>query len=683
MKRLATTLLMSIGLSAVMPASAQEPQRDSQGRILLTPQTDLYEEGILREGPDDFYWDGSRFVLTKGSRPAAVSEKCPSVPEDAVNATFSPDSNRIAYTLGSDLYVMDVATGQQTRLTEDGTEFITNGYASWVYYEEILGRASQYKAFWWSADSRKIGFYRFDNTGVPVFPIYISDGQHGSLINTNYPKAGDVNPKVRIGMIDVTVPGAETVWADFNEDDDQYFGIPFWGADSKEFYIAHMPRVQNTLELFAVNATDGTKRSVYREEYPTWINWMEEIVFEKDGLYMVRDFEGWQQIYFLPYDGSGIRRITDGNNWTISIVAVNHSKGDVYFLAKRASTVRRALYKADRKGRIIPLTDEAFNVAKAEISDDFKQFAVSLSNGKTPYRLAVYSLVKKNRDGSFRLLEEFDSKGERFGEFAIALPELISITTPDGFTLPGQIIYPLNFDPQKKYPVHINIYGGPDAPQVRDIWKGITDATQWWAYNGIIQITIDNRAGGHAGRKGLDMIYRNLMEYELSDFIEWAKYLRSLPYVRADKLGVEGFSFGGTMTVMCLTKGAEYFSYGIAGGGVYDWMLYDSHYTERYMDTPERNPEGYANTVIKCAGLYPTEYGDSSSKPDHMLKITHGTADDNVHFQQTMQLIDELQRLNKNFEFMIYPEGKHGYKGYQGEHFDSANKDFWLRWLKD
>lgn len=684
-----TLTVIAASIALLFGAAAAQAATDREGRILLT-QDQLngnLPEGILNEIPSDYYWNGKKFIFA-----ARPSEKkaLPDVGEGAQNVTYSPDSSMVAYTMDGDLYVTELATMERKRVTLDGSDVISNGYASWVYYEEIFGRPSNYKAFWWSPDSRKLGFYRFDNSLVPVFPIYHSDGKHGFLNNTRYPKAGDPNPGVRIGMADVTAdnPSESIVWAGFDESEDQYFGIPFWGADSREFYIARMPRVQNTLELFAVSAADGSMRSVYREEYPTWIDWMEEIVFSRDGLYMVRDIDGWQQIYFLPYDGSGARKLTSGENWSISLVGVDENgdcrqKGDVYFLAKRASTLRRALYRVDTMGNIEPLTDEDYDVTKLEMSDDYRQFAATYSNGRTPSKVSIFKTGKRSRNGSLRETVIADMKGPEFDKYAVALPEIIYIETEDGFRLPAQIIYPLDFDPSVKYPVHIDIYGGPDTPLVRDRWRGINDATQWWANNGIIQITIDNRAGGHCGRKGLDMIYRHLMKYELQDYVAWAKYLRSLPYVDGDKLGVEGFSFGGCMTVVCLTRGAEYFSYGIAGGGVYDWTLYDSHYTERYMDTPERNPEGYADTVLGMVDLYPTEYDGSLEKPSHMLKITHGTGDDNVHFQQTLQLVDELQKHNKRFELMVYPEGMHGYKGYQGTHFNNANKLFWLTWLKD
>src|SRR5574344_2369152 len=226
------------------------------------------------------------------------------------NVTLSPDRKAEAFTRDNDLWVRTLPDSLETRLTFDGSEVILNGYASWVYYEEIFGRSSNYRAFYWSPDSHKIGFYRFDNSRVPVFPIFSPAGQYGSLNNTRYPKAGGTNPSVRLGVSDLTSHDRKVVWADFNEKDDQYFGLPFWGADSRELYVSHEPRRQNRLDLYAVSVSDGSKREVYHEEYPTWIDWIEGMLFTDKGLYMARTFEtGWEQIYFLGFDGKLKRQI--------------------------------------------------------------------------------------------------------------------------------------------------------------------------------------------------------------------------------------------------------------------------------------------------------------------------------------------------------------------------------------
>ena len=701
---------------------------------------------------DGTYEDDGAFSInvrnrkrTEGIKAPAKYSEFPLNPKGAVNLTYSPDSTKLAFTRDNDLYVVDIASGVETRITNDGTDLILNGYASWVYYEEILGRPSRYKAFWWSPDSKKIGFYRFDNTEVPLFPIYsayvnpsaaasqsqspkVTDlGLGGSLSETRYPKAGQTNPQVRIGIVDLTdecvgcpMRCEEAItWADFDPTLDQYFGIPFWGPDSKEFFIARMPRLQNTIDLYAVNPEDGSKRHVYIETYKTWLNWFNGVVFTDTGLYMAREFEtGWQQIYFLSYDGKEFRRLTDGPNWNVSIVRVDEKKGNVYYTAKRDAVAKQALYKVDKKGVITALTDPAFNATGISFSPDGKYFVASLSNMTTPTHIAVIAdkggVVSEGKNNicaypsapdkaemlAGKIWEEADidakpvkypaanivadMKGPDYDPSEYALPELVYITVGDGFNLPGMIVYPKNFDQSKKYPVHVDIYGGPDTPQVRDRWVTPNASNQWYSENGIIQITVDPRAAGHNGRAGLDMIYRQLTVWEVKDFCAWADCLKALPYVDGDKIGVEGFSFGGTMTSMLLMQAPDKFHYGIAGGGVYDWVLYDSHYTERYMDTPQNNPEGYAvSKVMNYVEGYPTVYstGKSSVEPV-MLKLTHGTGDDNVHHQNTLQLLDALHKAGKKFDFMIYPDGMHGYRGYQGAHFQNANNEFWLKYLK-
>ena len=608
-------------------------------------------------------------VRTTGVKAPEKYAGFPLHPDGAVNLTFSPDSTQLAFTRGNDLWVVDIATGTERRLTFDGTTTIMNGYASWVYYEEIFGRPSRYRAFWWSPDSRRIAFYRFDDTEVPMFPIYSPFGQDGTLRETRYPKAGEKNPEVRIGIADLS--DGHIVWADFDEKEDQYFGTPFWGADSRRFFVPREPRIQNTLDLYAVNPEDGSKRAIYHEEVSTWLNWIEGMLFSDKGLYMVREFEtGWQQIYFLSYDGSVLKRLTDGPNWRISLERLLPD-GSVAFLAERDSHVRKALYKVSPKGVITPLTDLSMNVLSVSFSPDGKHFVSRASNLKTPWEYRLQDLK-----GHSELVASM--AGKDFASASLPTGELVSITV-DGLELPGVIYYPEGFDPSKQYPVHVDIYGGPDTPLVHDRWVN-PQQYAWYAQNGIIELIADCRAAGHNGREGLDAIYKHLNTIEVSDFIEWSKWLKSLPYVKADKIGVEGFSFGGTMTAVLVATAPDYFPYGIAGGGVYDWLLYDTHYTERFMSTPEDNPEGYKNSsAINLVGKYPVKVGKADGRV--MLKLTHGTGDDNVHYQNTLQLIDVLHRKDAEFELMLYPDGMHGYRGYQGRHFQKSNQEFWLRYL--
>ncbi|MBE6214756.1 MAG: S9 family peptidase [Bacteroidales bacterium] len=722
---------MRVGLSVLLTffaisfASAQEFCRIPKSWKWISDEQVVFSY-------DRTYTDSAAFLVNArtGARKDGVKApdryvSFPLKPEGAVNLTYSPDSTMLAFTRENDLYVVNIEDGKETRLTHDGSDVILNGYASWVYYEEIFGRATRYKAFWWAPDSKSIAYYRFDNSKVPMFPIYsafadpsgassqsqspkVTDlGLGGSLSETRYPKAGQTNPEVRIAVTDLK---GNTVWADFDYDEDQYFGPPFWSPDSREFFVPRMPRLQNTLDLYAVDPSDGSKRHVYDETYPTWLSWIYSAVFTDEGLYMVREFEtGWQQIYFLSYDGRTFRRLTDGTNWAVDIVRVDRKNDEVYFTAKRDATVRQALYKVNSKGVVTALTDPAYHVTGISFSPDGKYFAASYSNITTPTRVAIFQtsgggitseghkediarwntigpVMQKLRPGFYGLKGKViaDMAGPDFNPAVYALGSLIHITTKDGFTLPGIIVYPKDFDSSRKYPVHVDIYGGPGTPMVRDRWITPNESNQWYAENGIIQITVDPRAAGHNGRKGLDMVYRRLTVNEISDFCEWADYLKSLPYVDGDKIGVEGFSFGGTMTCMLLMQAPDSFHYGIAGGGVYDWALYDSHYTERYMDTPQNNPEGYSvSRVLDYVHMYPAACSDGfcDRVEPVMLKITHGTGDDNVHHQNTLLLLDRLHREGKKFDFMIYPDGMHGYRGYQEKHFEQSNREFWKRYL--
>ncbi len=580
------------------------------------------------------------------------------------NPTYSPDSSMVAYTSGGDLFVRPAAGGQAIRLTEDGSDVILNGYASWVYYEEIFGRPSRYKAFWWSPDSRKLAFYRFDNSVVKMFPIYSPyGGKGGSLSETRYPLAGDPNPNVKVGIVNLDKP-QDIVWADFDPEADQYFGTPFWGDDSKKLFVQREPRVQQELELFAVSASDGSKSLIYRETYPTWLDWMDDMLFTKEGLYMSRAFEtGWQQIYFLSYDGKTLRRLTSGVNWRISLLA--EDKGTVYFTSYRDSDVHQCLYSVDRKGRIRLLSDPDSAVRVEDLDLRKKTAKVSYSNINTdwvPYTIDLRKALSVPVGGQSEPAVSPD--GPVF--------EIVYAEMSDGQKVPAAIALPRDFDPSKKYPVVMEIYGGPDNPYVRDSKRRPSPMVRWFWETGVIRAIVDTRAAGHTGRKGTDLVYRDVVSVPVEDACTWARWLGNLPYVDAERIGVEGFSFGGTMTAMLVMNHPELFRCGVAGGGVYDWELYDTHYTERFMDTPQRNPGGYAKARVLN---YVDNYDPSRSR----LKLTHGTGDDNVHFHNTLMLVDYLQRSGKQFDLMIYPDGMHGYRGEQAAHDNQADKEFWTR----
>ena len=656
----------SIIIAVLLAVLSTAFDSNAQQKIRLTDEqiATRIPAGIIRTRP----------AVSVASGPSAAA--MPQLVEGWVNPTYSPDYSKIAYTLGNNLYSIDVNTREIVQHTSDGSDVILNGYASWVYYEEIFGRASRYKAFWWSPDSKILAFYRFDNSKVPMFPIYNSEGQHGSINETRYPKAGDPNPEVKIGF--VSVRGGEIVWADFDSSKDQYFGIPFWNPEGTRFMVSWMDRSQDNLRMYSVDPTYGNKYQVYAEQQATWIDWMEQMLFTDKGMYIVRDTNLWQQIYFLSYDGKVYKRITDGGeNWGIRLLKVD--KRYLYYTAKRESTVRNDIYRITlSNNKVERVSSGDYNYASVRVEEEGgTKIYASMSNLSTPTKEVVFNIP---RDGSLRRMKMdvlFDSKGPDFDKFEIAVPELVYITTRDGIDLPATVIWPIDMDRsgRVKYPVKVNIYGGPDSPQVLDSWKGVTFNNQWWAYHGVIQVVLDTRSSGHLGKAGMNQVYRRLSVLELQDFIDGISYFRKYPFVNSQKVGIEGFSYGGTMSLLCCTAANEYFQYAIAGGAVADWKLYDTHYTERYMDTPQDNPSGYAQAaVFDRMGAY---RGDKTN----MLRYTHGTGDDNVHFQNGLQIIDKLQQLGKDFELMIYPQGMHGYRGYQSIQSNLQDYRFWYEYL--
>jgi dipeptidyl-peptidase-4 len=590
------------------------------------------------------------------------SQQLTKTTEAEVNPTLSPDKEWVAFTRKNDLYTINIKSGKEYRITHDGTDLILNGYASWVYFEEILGRPTRYRSFWWSPDSRNIVFMRMNDTKVPLFPIYGESGQHGYSENTRYPKSGDSNPTVKIGI--TGVEGGKITWADFNEQDDQYFGLPYWMPDGKTLLVQWMNRGQDQLIIYAVDPASGSKKALYSEQQKTWIDLDDQggrirFLHGNKGFILQSDKDGWEQLYWHNSDGSLRHTITSGNNWSTNIVHIDTLKNIVYYTSRQHNSARTDLYRVDLDGKNQQRLSFGDYTHNTILSPNGSYFISRYSNAGTPDKLALL-----NNKGKL-IMELGDSKGTGFDEYDLARTEIIRIPSEDGvFQLPIRITWPLNYDPAKKYPVMINIYGGPNAGTVRDGWQ-FNGQTQWWAKEGLIQVAMDHRASGHFGKAGVNYMHRNLGKWELKDWITIVKWLREHG-ADSTRVGITGFSYGGYMTCMALTAGAGYFTHGLAGGSVTDWKLYDTHYTERFMDTPAENPEGYAaGSVMSHADKY-----------KGMLRIYHGTMDDNVHMQNSLQLIRKLQDSKKHFEFMLYPGGRHGWGGNQNLHSTNENNSF-------
>ena len=585
---------------------------------------------------------------------------------DAINVTLSPDKKWAAYTKKDhNLYAIDLATKKEIKLTADGNETVLNGYASWVYFEEILGRASHYRAFWWSPDSKHISYMRFDESQVPIFPIYWATGQHGYLENQRYPKAGDKNPEVKIGI--TNIDDSKTVWADFNTADDQYFGMPYWTPNG-QFWVQWLNRGQDQLFIYNINLINGSKTIVYEEKQATWIDLdhNDRITFLESGKgFIVKsDKTGWRQFYLYDISGKFINAITQGDYTTGDIFKIDEKAMLIYFNARKENSARWDLYSASFDGKkITRLSTGDYSFAGMNFSPAGKYFITTYSNISTPNVTVLMDIKGKI------IREVANIKGKEFNDYALPKKEIVRVKSADGlFDLPVLITYPINFDPNKKYPVLVSIYGGPNAGTVYDQWK-MQPADIWWAQEGLVQVAFDNRSSGHFGKKGMNYIHRQLGKYEIEDYMACGKWLKQQSWVAANKLCITGGSFGGYMTCMALTYGADVFDYGIANSSVTDWQLYDSHYTERFMDTPKENPEGYKNTSVLT---YANKYKG-------LLRITHGTTDDNVHMQNTLQLINLLEDQKKHFELMIYPGERHGVAAAKGVYSRTESYSFYYK----
>ena len=583
------------------------------------------------------------------------------------NATLSPDGHWVAFTRNNNLFAKELATGKEIQFTRDGSANVYSGYAAWLYYEEILGRPSHYRAFWWSPDSKHIAFMRFDESSVPIFPIYNSEGQHGSLEQEHYPKAGDPNPAVRIGLVSVDRP--EIVWADFNEKDDQYFGMPAWTPDGSALWVQWMPRAQNNLKIYSVDPASGSKKEVYDEKQKTWIdldlsNRMEFLPSGK-GCIISSDQSGWTGLYLYAMDGKLINPLVDGKGVVSELQHIDEKNSLVFFTARKENSTRIDLYRVGLDGKGMKRISSGDFSNEVNASPNGKYFILTHSNLTSPPKISLI-----NADG--KLLRELgDSKGPAFDQYDLAKTELVRVKSADGlFDLPMTITYPLHFDPSKKYPVLISIYGGPGAGTVFDRWNNRGFLTsQWWAKEGLIQVAMDNRSSGHFGKEGMNYIFRQLGKYEIEDYMDCARWLRAKPFIDSTKICITGSSFGGYITCMALTYGSDVFNYGLAGSSVTDWRLYDTHYTERYMTRPQDNEEGYKLTS-------PLTY---VNKYKGLIRIIHGNMDDNVHMQNSIQLINKLEDLDKHFEFMIYPGERHGWGGLKAVHSKNENSLFIYR----
>jgi dipeptidyl-peptidase-4 len=581
-------------------------------------------------------------------------EQLTRTPEEEKNPTLSPDRKYVAFTRHHDLYTIRLADKQETRLTTDGNDLILNGYASWVYMEEILGRGSRYRAFWWSPDSERLAFFRADDSRVPLFTVTDSPGQDGYVETIRYPKAGEPVPQVKTGV--VPRDGGEVVWAQLESADDYYFGLPYWRPDSKALWLQWLNHAQNHLKILEMELETGTLRKIYEETQPTWIAIDDEprIRFlESERFVLQSDKSGWNHLYLHDLHGKQLNPITSGSYTVLEVLGVDEREKVLYFTCYKDHVGCVDFYRVGLNGKNLKRLSFDQYTHHISLSPDRKYFVTTYSNVKTPPKVALYSTKGK-------VIKELqDTKDERAEACQSPETDFFTLRSDDGlFDLPVRITWPLTKEEGGRYPVILSVYGGPNAVSVRDGWRNTSDEALRLARDGVIQAVIDHRGSGHNGKTGQNYMHRNLGYWEIKDYAQAVKWLVEHGQADPEKIMITGFSYGGYITCYALTYGAGVFTHGIAGGSVTDWLLYDAVYTERYMDTPAENPEGYQSaSVLTHAG-----------KLDGQLLLTHGLRDENVHAQNTFQLVSALENADKDFELMIYPESRHGYRGAKAEH---------------
>ena len=628
-------------------------ERFEKGRFLAFWETHTsdYMNYIIRY-QNDLYFFSAKTDLVKKLTENESKEN---------NPTFSPDGRYIAFTRDHDLYMIDIESGNEKRLTNDGSELIYNGYASWIYYEEILGRRSRYKAFWWSPDSRMIAFLRFDDSPVPEFPIYHHDGIRGHLKIHRYPKAGDPNPSVKLGVVHLKDHAIQ--WLETNENEDIYIAWPFWTTDSKNVLFQRVNRDQDTIYICKSDPISGYNKIIYEENQSSWINFFDDLYILKDGSgYLLRsDKSGWRHLYLYDLDGALVQRLTEGD-WNVNkICSVDEDKQVVFFEGFIENSVETHLYSVNFDGSNLRKITRASGTHSVKVSPSAKYFIDTYSNIHHPQKV-----VLSDREGSMiRLLG--DKKSSELESYDLCKTEIFKIPTDDGIELPAMWILPSDFDKSKKYPVIFQIYGGPGRANVKNQFRSLSN--RYLVQNGIIIFTVDHRGSYHFGKKGQSLMHRHLGKWEMNDYIEAVTWLQKFDFVDSERIGIVGGSYGGYVVTMALTYGSDYFTHGVALFSVTDWRLYDNFYTERFMDRPEENQEGYT---------FGSALTHAESYKGKMLLI-HGSLDDNVHLQNTTQLIEKLQKLGMNFELMIYPNQKHGARGAWGKHSRQETVNFWFR----
>lgn len=569
-----------------------------------------------------------------------------------LHPSFSPDGTKVAYVLDNNLYVYDIAAAKVTPITTDGKwNHIINGNADWVYEEEF----SFSQAYQWSPKGAYIAYYKFNESGVKEFNMTIYDSVNNKDYRYKYPKAGEANSTVSIHIYDVA--SGKQVPAQFQQGD-IYIPRIKWTQDDSKLVVFWMNRLQNNLKLLLTEAATGASKPLYEETNKYYVDINDDWWFLKDGKNILfgSEKDGYYQLYRHSIDGKTKIQLTKGKYDISDVNGVDEANRLVYYTVAYPTPMDRNLFVTDFDGKKTTQLTNGTGWHRAELNSNFTQFYDYYSNINTPQSAILYDLKKSGNTVAAvqnKVAGENKKLKSLLSEYAMGKVEFIRVPNSKGDTLNGWMLKPADFDPNKKYPILFCNYGGPGSQQVANRFGAASMWHQMLAQNGVIVVSVDNTGTGFRGEEFKKKTYLRLGQMEIEDQMDAARYLAKQSFVDANRIGHWGWSFGGFMSSMAITKGADVFKAAVAVAPVTNWKFYDNIYTERFMRTPQENAAGYAETA-------PVNF-------THLIKgkylIIHGTADDNVHFQNAAQMITSLVKSNIDFESAYYPNKNHGISG--------------------
>lgn len=562
--------------------------------------------------------------------------------------TFSPDGKKIAYAKENNLFVYDIASKKSTQITTDGKKnAIINGITDWVYEEEF----AFVRAFDWSADSKKIAFIRFDESLVPEFSMSIFHKDLYPTVETfKYPKAGEKNSVVSLHIYDVATAAKKDV--NLSNYNDFYIARIKWTNDANVLSAQVLNRHQDNLDLLFIDGNSGTAKVVLNEKDKAYVDVTDNLTFLKDNSFIwTSEKDGFNHIYVYDKTGKLKNQVTKGNWEVTNYYGFDEKTGTVYYQSVENGSINRDVYRIALSGKDkVRLTSQTGTNA-GTFSPNYQYFINSFSSAVQP---TVYTLNESKSGKTIQTIENNEALSNKLKAYNLPTKEFFELKTSKGHTLNAWMIKPKDFNPAKKYPVFMYQYSGPGSQQVNNDWNSVDD--YWFsmlAQNGYIVACVDGRGTGYKGAEFKKCTQKQLGKYEVEDQIDAAKVFGSYPYVDAARIGIWGWSYGGFMASNCILKGADTFKMAVAVAPVTNWRFYDSIYTERYMTTPQENASGYddnspINHVDKLKGKY---------------LLIHGSGDDNVHVQNSMQMMEALIQANKQFDSQIYPDKNHGIYG--------------------